>query len=195
MLFFFLIKMGPPAPFPPSLLVEESQVGLHINFSRKFPMKECILDIHLIRAPIMNSNNNQKTTHSNEFHDQGKGLDVVDPLPLCKYFGNKSCLILFNGVVRMILNFEDIVATNGFVTRRKGNHSPCISSLKNSKICLHCFNPLKILTILLIREWFNQVRDIMHKCPMSRRDVGIRNIPIEWIVQTLKKRLLMGQEI
>ena len=70
------------------------------------------------------------------------------------------------------------------MTRKKRDHGPCIVVCKNTKFSLHCFNPLRILSGLLIRCWFYQVKNIMHKFVMSSREVRVSDIPIEKVLCT-----------
>lgn len=119
---------------------------------------------------------------NDEFGYRAKSFFVVNALMLRKTLCNKSSFIMLDGTIGVIFNLEDPFATNGTMTRRKGNHGSCIVVLKGTKLCLHGFNLLRIMVSLLIRNWFDQVRYIMYKLLMSKRKIGVRNIPSEGVL-------------
>ena len=66
------------------------------------------------------------------------------------------------------------------MTRKKRDHGPCIVICKSIKFFLHCFNPLKIVSGLLIR--------IMHIFAMISTEVKLNDIPIEMVSRIRRGR-------
>lgn len=94
---------------------------------------------------------------------------------LHKPFDNYSSFIMLDGSTEVIFNFEYPFTNDGMMTRRKRNHGPCNVVYKSIKFYLHCFNPVRIMTGLLIICWFYKVRNIMYKFSMSNREIRVSN--------------------
>ena len=51
---------------------------------------------------------------------------VVDILNLSVPFGDKMSFVMFNDTIRAILDLINPFVVNGFMTRRKRHHTPCV---------------------------------------------------------------------
>ena len=78
--------------------------------------------------------------------------------------------------IGIIFDLVHPFAPNRTVTRRKRYHRPSVISLKHLDFYLYSFNPLRILTSLLISLWFDKVRNSIDECTMNKWKIAIWHI-------------------
>lgn len=147
-------------------------------------MKNGVLDVHLVKAPMANCSNRQETTDGDEFGYGGKNFFIINAFALSESFSDEAGFVPFNRSISLIFNFEYPFTANRVIARRKRNHGPSVVGFKSMNFSMYSFNPLRVLIGLLIRHWFHQMGNIVYKVLMSRRQIRVRDIPMEEVPRT-----------
>lgn len=81
-------------------------------------MKECIVDIKLLKFPAIDGGRSKNSSNCLNFHNRREGFKVINSFNLGESFGDKASLVSFHTIIGEILDFEDPFAPNGSSIRR-----------------------------------------------------------------------------
>lgn len=75
-------------------------------------MKEDIVHVHLMQWSIAyNYNNIEEITNNDELSNMSKCVSIIDAFTLHVALGNQTDFVSFNGIVKLVFNFENLLAS------------------------------------------------------------------------------------
>ena len=89
-------------------------------------MKKGVLDIHLMKKPMLDCDHGEKAMYYNDFGNKSKCLLIINVFSLSEASSHKAGFVPFNSSISMLLNFINPFATDWMMAMRKRNQSPCI---------------------------------------------------------------------
>ncbi|TQD73915.1 hypothetical protein C1H46_040565 [Malus baccata] len=91
----------------------------HENYLMQITMEKGVLNVQLMNEPVTGTSNSKEAMQNDEFGSRRKGFMIIDALNLSVSFSNKSSLVPLNCAIRVVFNFINPFANNGFVTYRQ----------------------------------------------------------------------------
>ena len=120
----------------------------------KLPMQKCIVNIHLMKMPIMHYCQSKQNLNCGHFSHWEESVKVVQFFNLNIALCYKPSLVMFNAPIRCSFNFEYPFVANGYSFWWKVNNLLSLILLMCFDLSLHCLTPALMFDSLSIRSRF-----------------------------------------
>jgi hypothetical protein len=96
-------------------MVNEARWLRHVYILLEIAMKKGVFDIELTKSPASGNNKTQDSSDCGWFDYGTVSFPIINAMLLVEAFGNKPCLVSFDGAIRVALDAKHPFAANNMM--------------------------------------------------------------------------------